>query len=231
MYSVCQAEDWIGPRKITRYTKWSFFCLEVVHVWQVKDYLYGQSFRVYTDNNPLTCVLLTANYDVIGQRWIASLASFPFDIQYRPGRLNHDADAWSRLPAITSSDRTCNISRESTQFISNAIDITPYADYLAMTSDTVTDDVIPQTNHDIDILTSQSKDPVLQFWVPYLKSKIRPTRDDSPSDPANITICRNFDKLKIIKEIMYRLTYIDGKQNYPVINYNIPFGLIFFRHF
>ena len=47
----------------------------------------------------------------------------------------------------------------------NVIDVTPYADCLAKTSDAVTDDVIPQTNHDIDILTSQSKDPVLQCTI------------------------------------------------------------------
>ena len=182
-----------------------------------KDYLHGHRFRVYTDNNPLTYVLSTAHLDATSQRWIASLASFSFDIQYRPGRLNRDADALSRLPAITSSDGTCNISRESIQSICNAIDVTPYADCLAMTSDAVTDDVIPQTNHDIDILTSQSKDPVLQFWFPYVRSKTRPTKDDLPSDPAHMTIWRNFDKLQIINEIMYRETYIDGKQKYQVM--------------
>ena len=39
------------------------------------DYLYGQTFEVHTDNNPLTYVLLTAKLDATGHRWLADLAS------------------------------------------------------------------------------------------------------------------------------------------------------------
>ena len=31
------------------------------------EYLYGRHFEVYTDNNPLTCVLITAKLNAIGQ--------------------------------------------------------------------------------------------------------------------------------------------------------------------
>ena len=60
--------------------------------WAVTDhfheYLYGGSFNVYTDNNPLTYVLSTAKLDVIGQRWVASLAPYNFSLHYNPGRQN-----------------------------------------------------------------------------------------------------------------------------------------------
>lgn len=46
-----------------------------------------------TDNNPLTYILSTAKLDATGHRWVAALAAFDFDILYRPGRNNSDADA------------------------------------------------------------------------------------------------------------------------------------------
>ena len=65
-----------------------------------KDYLYGQRFTVLTDNNPVTYVLTTAKLDATGHRWLVALSTFNFDIKYRPGKNNADADALSRLPAV-----------------------------------------------------------------------------------------------------------------------------------
>ena len=62
------------------------------------EYLYGGEFEVYTDNNPLTCILTTAKLDVTGQRWVASLANYNFKIFYKSGKLNAEADALSRIP-------------------------------------------------------------------------------------------------------------------------------------
>ena len=61
------------------------------------DYLYGNKFTVFTDNNPLTYVLTTAKLDAMGHRWVASLSSYEFDIVYRSGASNRDADALSRI--------------------------------------------------------------------------------------------------------------------------------------
>ena len=61
-----------------------------------KDYLYGQRFTVLTDNKPVTYVLTTAKLDATGHRWLAALSTFNFDIKYRPGKNNADADAFQR---------------------------------------------------------------------------------------------------------------------------------------
>ena len=61
---------------------------------------------VLTDNNPLTYVLTTAKLDATGHRLLAALASYDFNIQYRPGKLNSDADTLSRLPVIQPSEST-----------------------------------------------------------------------------------------------------------------------------
>lgn len=60
------------------------------------DYLYGARFTVRTDNNPLTYVLSTAKLNEVGHRWLAALSTYEFDVQYRPGHHNIDADLLSR---------------------------------------------------------------------------------------------------------------------------------------
>ena len=50
-----------------------------------------------TDNNPLTYILSTAKLDAIGNRWVASLGPYNFALHYKPGKLNCDADALSRI--------------------------------------------------------------------------------------------------------------------------------------
>ena len=65
------------------------------------DYLYGSSFEVVTNNNPLTYILTSARLDATGHRWVAALSNYNFTIIYRSGKLNQDADALSRLPEPT----------------------------------------------------------------------------------------------------------------------------------
>ena len=71
--------------------KWSI--MERFH-----EYLYGGHFELYTDNNPLTYILITAKLDATGQRWVASLANYNFTIFYKGGKLNVEADALSCIP-------------------------------------------------------------------------------------------------------------------------------------
>ncbi|KAL0194771.1 hypothetical protein M9458_008343, partial [Cirrhinus mrigala] len=53
-------------------------------------------------NNPLAH-LNTANLGAVEQRWAAQLAGFQFEVRYRPGRTNGNADALSRWPVSESS--------------------------------------------------------------------------------------------------------------------------------
>lgn len=79
--------------------KLEFLALKWAVCEQFWDYLYyAPSFTVYTDNNPLTHVLSTAKLNATGLRWVAKLADYNFNIKYRPGRINNDADTLSRMP-------------------------------------------------------------------------------------------------------------------------------------
>uniref|UniRef100_A0A3B1JQK1 Gypsy retrotransposon integrase-like protein 1 n=2 Tax=Astyanax mexicanus TaxID=7994 RepID=A0A3B1JQK1_ASTMX len=62
------------------------------------DYLYGVSFTVVTDSNPLTYLLTTAKLDATSYRWLSALSNFRFQLQYRAGKRNLDADGLSRRP-------------------------------------------------------------------------------------------------------------------------------------
>ena len=50
----------------------------------------------------MTYVLPSAKLDAAGHRWLATLAAFDFDIKYRPGINNANADGLSRLPALVN---------------------------------------------------------------------------------------------------------------------------------
>ena len=78
--------------------KLEFLALKWAITDQFHEYLYGGKFEVYTDNNPLTYILTTAKLDATGQRWVARLADYNFNLHYKSGKSNMDADALSRIP-------------------------------------------------------------------------------------------------------------------------------------
>lgn len=78
--------------------KLEFLALKWAVVDKFSDYLYGNTFRVRTDNNPLTYILSSAKLDATSHRWIAALATYNFSLQYRSGKANVDADFLSRVP-------------------------------------------------------------------------------------------------------------------------------------
>lgn len=89
---------------------YSSFKLELLALkWAIvekfREYLAVSPFTVFTDNNPLAH-LNTANLGAVEQRWAAQLAGFQFEVRYRPGRTNGNADALSRWPVHETSVRT-----------------------------------------------------------------------------------------------------------------------------
>ncbi|KAL2098960.1 hypothetical protein ACEWY4_005440 [Coilia grayii] len=78
-----------------------------------KDYLWGAKVTVVTDNNPLVH-LHTAKLAAVEQRWVAQLANYDYNIRYRPGRQNSNADALSRLP-VTDPDTAASTTPTPTE--------------------------------------------------------------------------------------------------------------------
>ena len=77
--------------------KLEFLALKWAITDRFHEYLYGSTFEVFTDNNPLTYVLSTAKLDAMGHRWVARLGPYNFSLFYKPGKIN-PADALSRIP-------------------------------------------------------------------------------------------------------------------------------------
>ena len=109
-----------GTDHVIAYTSWTLskseknydaYKLEFLALkWSVTErfheYLYGEHFEVYTDNNPLTYILTTAKLDVTRQRWVAGLANYNFKIFYRNGKLNVEGRCFIKDPLGKYSGRS-----------------------------------------------------------------------------------------------------------------------------
>lgn len=124
-----------------------FLALKWAIVDKFHDYLYGARFTVRTDNNPLTYVLTTAKLSAVGHRWLAALSTYDFDVQYRPGRHNIDADLFSRnFPDNNSTNEWETIPQAGVKSICQCVCIpsafdTPirYVDQLGASPDSIPD--------------------------------------------------------------------------------------------
>lgn len=83
--------------------KLEFLALKWAITEKFHDYLYGATFEVVTDNNPLTYVLMTAKLDATGQRWLAELSNYNCSLSYKIGKRNSDADGLSRRKEDTET--------------------------------------------------------------------------------------------------------------------------------
>ena len=86
----------------------------VLTVEQFRQFLHGTHFKIYSDHQPLKYLLTADNLNPRLARWIARLKLFDYEILYRPGPENGNADAMSRLaldePTVEDDDDTTPIS-------------------------------------------------------------------------------------------------------------------------
>ena len=63
-----------------------------------RDYLYyAPEFTVYTDYNPLVYITSSAKLNASTIRWLNELSDFNFNVYHRPGKVNKEADVFSRF--------------------------------------------------------------------------------------------------------------------------------------
>ena len=112
------------------------------------DFLYGSSFVVITDNNPLTYILTSAKLDATGQRLVASLSDHNFTFKYESGKINADADELSRRYEDNTGE--CTIYPGLIKAVSMSVTTTecPFIDsvYFSESSDSIphTEDISEQ---------------------------------------------------------------------------------------
>ena len=89
--SLTKAETHYSAHKL------EFLSLKWVVVEKFHEYLYGLTSNVYTNNNPLTYFLMKGKLDAASHHWVASLANYNFQLYYRAGKTNIDADVLLRV--------------------------------------------------------------------------------------------------------------------------------------
>ena len=90
-------------------TKLVFLALKWAIMEHFKEYLLYQPFLVKTDNNPLTYIMTTPNWDATGHRWVGALAKFNFWLEYQKG--------WDNIVAEALSQITTHLDPEAIQAI------------------------------------------------------------------------------------------------------------------
>lgn len=74
-------------------------CLAIVYCTNhFRPYLYGMKFIIITDHKPLVWLHSIKDPSSRLWKWRTKLAEYEYDIQYKKGSLNHNADALSRNP-------------------------------------------------------------------------------------------------------------------------------------
>ena len=162
-------------------------------------YLQGQAtFTVTTDHNPLTYVLTTAKLDSTGHRWLAELTNYNFDIFYKPGKLNTDADALSRL------------SCDSVKAICRSLGEDDFEGYAPDIAARCASQVVGVES--VDWQKEQQSDAVIRRVVKVIEDGEH-VRSKSESSKV-LALLRKRSSLQVEKGVLYRM--IDGKKRVVV---------------
>ena len=173
-----------------------------------RDYLYyAKDFSVFTDNNPVTHLLTTPKLNATAQRWAAELADFKFDIRYRPGKLNLDADALSRFP-LEMAKFTERIDQKEVYACFGKRQ-GPWVSNLSCNVDAVTEKVeLGSGVLSLDeVCQAQKEDVVVGKMFPYVASGLKPTRRERANTcPATRNLMNHLKSLKEENGLLYRIT-------------------------
>ena len=202
--------------------KLEFLALKWAVTDKFHDYLYGgNTFEVYTDNNPLTYVLSTAKLDACSHRWVARLANYNFNIHYRSGITNVDADALSRIqwPNILSDpdivDFYESISTQSVKAICSSSISYGYCETMCGGAASLLSqfiDMSVSSSQPFDWSKEQNKCPEIKEIVGLIKKHRLYSRKLKKGD-SSITkaLLRIKGQLKVIKNVLYRKTILETK--------------------
>ena len=166
---------------------------------QFRDYLYhAPSFRVFTDNNPLTYVLTSAKLSATGLQWIGELVDFDFDMKYRLCKSHIDASFFSRVPLdFDAYMKACTeeVSPDAIHAIACSVQLQDDGEtnwVTALTDDpsVLTSDSVPMQKpttpqiHQLDIATAQRQDKAIGPVMAYLENGKRNTSKQTENNSS-----------------------------------------------
>ena len=195
--------------------KLEFLALKWAICVKFRDYLfYAPHFTVYTDNNPLTYMMSTAKLNAVGHRWVGELADFRFDVKYRPGRVNIDADTLSRLPLdIDTYVRECTeeLTRETIQTTWDGCESAKRQDVayvaaldLASCSESPVN-VSPLTIDHSELVNAQREDHAIGELIKLKEAKAVLTNEDRKRASGTLRkLMHEWGKLHMENQLLYR---------------------------
>ena len=182
------------------------------------DYLYGNEFLVYTDNNPLTYVTTSAKLDATGHRWIAALGAYNFEIKYRSGKQNSDADGLSRIPQSATDNTFKQVSHESVKALCQNLE-NVYVDTICMSA-SVLDipelDSLDDVQNPTDWRKHQMADPTVKCFLRAVTNKQKPKLSDIPGTEGK-SFLKEFTRLVVRRGVLYRHLVQEGEDKYQLI--------------
>lgn len=192
--------------------KLEFLALKWAVTEKFSDYLKLNHFLVLTDNNPLTYILTTAKLDATGQRWLSAIGEYSFDIIYRPGMRNQDADAMSRYPyhKLESLDGDqVKMDNDTVKEISSCVcSAIPYIESMPVAAIDIVEatDAPGQQLCQVElreIRKYQREDQVIGRWIRAVTDKVLPPRTQIVTKD-DVIMRKNFDNFKLYRGVLYR---------------------------
>lgn len=198
--------------------KLEFLALKWAVCEKFRDYLYyAPHFTIYTDNNPLTYVMSTAKLNAVGHRWVGELADFRFDVKYRPGKSNIDADTLSRLPLdIEKYEMTCTeeLSNEAVRATWDGSQAAERKDVAWVAAlNTSAPDSTQQSHRPLqaishkDLVEAQREDPAINKVIELKESNTKLTDEVRKTvSGATRKLFHEWSRLYIDNDLLYRKT-------------------------
>ena len=230
--SLSKSEVNYAPHKL------EFLALKWAVTEKFKEYLYGGNvFEAYTDNNPLTYILSTAKLDACGQRWVAELANFKFNLHYKPGPTNVDADALSRIkwPEVLTELEEREFDTLQSDGVQaaciGALVSSGFIDTLCSSTQVIPLQSYVPTQAGMskgDWIQLQSTDPDLKVLIEGLQNKTLRKRHIQLEDSKSLKHYLRIKKqLKLRDGVLYRRTLSDNSKS-RMLNYQLvlPKGMI-----
>ena len=207
--------------------KLEFLALKWAVTEHFRDYLYySPKFTVFTDNNPLTYILTSAKLNATGLRWVNELADFHFEIRYRPGKANADADTLSRMPiSFEGYMKSCSevVNQDVLDAVTSSVHVTNTPQTAWLSSLTAVHDMLKEERVDIptlprdELVAAQQEDPSIARVLQFIQIGRRPTYQERQQETAIARqLLHEWNKLFIAEDgILYRKTGCGDKMVLP----------------
>ncbi|KAL0154049.1 hypothetical protein M9458_050649 [Cirrhinus mrigala] len=189
-----------SERNMTNYSsmKLELLALKWAMTEKFREYLLGNKVTVYTDNNPLRYLE--------SLRWVSQLALFEYEIKYRPGTANRNADALSRLP-LRSVDHSINVPPGFAVPLSISMQERPPG-LSPQVAEASMVDAVPARNR-ADLKALQAADPCIKVFLQFWVQGQPPTVAELKEMPREVQqLVKQWPRVRETDGVLYRLVQI-----------------------